>query len=183
MIPPSKSHHPQEPSVTVDSFKFLPRIIAAFYQMTELDDLGPIPWTPLSKPLSECKLSLVTTGGIYHRPTQEPFDIEQEKEEPTWGDPSYRAIPSNMTQSQVGVSHLHINTAPILDDINVLLPIDRVRSLVRDGQLGALADTVYSFMGYQGFPPNTQDWQSNYGPEVARRMKQEKVDCVLLTPA
>jgi D-proline reductase (dithiol) PrdB len=169
--------------VTVDSFKFLPRIIAAFYQTTNIDDFGSIPWTTLSKPLSECKISLVTTGGIYHQPTQKPFDVEKEKGEPTWGDPSFRALPSNMSQNQVGVSHLHLNPEPIIQDLNVLLPLDRVQKLVEEGLLGALADTVYSFMGYQGFPPNTQAWQSTFGPEVAHRMKQEEVDCVLLTPA
>lgn len=167
----------------VDSYKFLPRIIAAFYQTTEIEDYGSIPWTPLPKPLSECKISLVTTGGIYHLPTQDPFDIEKEKEEPAWGDPAFRALPSSMTPDQVGVSHLHLNPAPILEDVNVLLPIDRMRQLVEQGQVGALAETVYSFMGYQGFPPNATTWRTKYGPDVAHQMKQEKVDCVLLTPA
>lgn len=167
----------------VDSFKFLPRIIAAFYQTTQIDDPGPIPWAPLSKPLSDCKISLVTTAGIYHLPTQKPFDLKKEKQEPTWGDPSFRSLPSNISQDQVGVSHLHINLKPVMEDVNVLLPVNRLRRLVEEGVVGALADTVYSFMGFQGFPPDAQAWQSKYGPEVAHRMKQEKVDCVLLTPA
>ena len=169
--------------MSVDSFKFLPRIISAFYQTTEIEDYGSIPWTPLTKPLSECKLSLVTTGGIYHHPNQEPFDIEKEKLEPTWGDPSYRTLPSSMPQDQIGVSHLHLNPAPILDDVNVLLPIHRIPVLVDEGRIGALADNVYSFMGFQGFPPDTEAWQSKYGPDIARQMKQDEVDCVLLTPA
>jgi D-proline reductase (dithiol) PrdB len=88
-----------------------------------------------------------------------------------------------MPQDQVGVSHLHLNHDPILEDVNVLLPIDRVQTLVEEGTVGALADTVYSFMGFQGFPPDAKAWRSTYGPEAARQMKAEDVDCVLLTPA
>jgi D-proline reductase (dithiol) PrdB len=157
--------------VPVDSFKFLPRIIAAFYQTTKIDDLGPVPWTPLAKPLSACKVSLVTTGGIYHQPTQKPFDTEREKQEPTWGDPSFRALPSTITQNQVGFSHLHLNPEPILEDVNVLLPVDRIRTLAEKGVVGQLAETVYSFMGFQGFPPDTSAWKSESGPEVARRKR------------
>lgn len=48
----------------VDSFKYLPRIIAVFYQMTDRQPELPIPWTPLSRPLTECKFGLVTSGVV-----------------------------------------------------------------------------------------------------------------------
>jgi hypothetical protein len=47
------------------------------------------------------------------------------------------------------------------------------------GIVGAVAETNYSFMGYQ---PDTREWSETYGPEVARRLTAEGVDAVLLTP-
>lgn len=166
----------------VDSFKFLPRLIATFYKMTEREPEYPIPWTPLKKPLSQCKVALVTSGGVYHRGVDEPFDMARERDEPTWGDPTYRVIPSDIAQDAVGVSHLHINTANIEADVNVVLPFERLRELVAEGAVGSLADEAYSFMGFQGFPADTTEWQEKYGIEVAKRLKSAEVDCVLLTP-
>jgi D-proline reductase (dithiol) PrdB len=167
----------------VDSFKFLPRLIATFYQMADLQRQDPIPWTPLPRPLSECTFGLVTSAGLYLRGSQPPFDVERERREPTWGDPTYRAIPTDIAPSQVGVSHLHINPQAVLEDINVLLPVDRFRELAPEGVIGGLADVAYSFMGYQGFPPDPSTWEETCAPEVASQLKAQDVDCVFLTPA
>jgi hypothetical protein len=83
----------------------------------------------------------------------------------------------------LGVSHLHYNPKSVLEDINVLLPIGRFVELQDEGLIKGLAKSAYSFMGYQGFPPNTEAWQATYGPAVAKKMRSEAVDCVLLTPA
>jgi D-proline reductase (dithiol) PrdB len=143
----------------------------------------PIPWTPLSRPLAESRFGLITSGGLFHKGVEPPFDLEREKEEPTWGDPSYRTIPTDIQQRELGASHLHINTQWVLEDINVLLPIHRFQELVAEGRVGGLAGQAYSFMGYQGYPPNTIAWQETYGPQVAEKLKAEGVDCVLLTPS
>lgn len=166
----------------VDSFKFLPRLIAAFYQMTEREPAPPIPWTEVKRPLSQLKFGLITTGGLYLRGVQPPFDVEREKREPTWGDPTYRAIPGAVQQADIGVSHLHINPVFAETDFNVVLPIHRFRELAEQGVIGGLADEAYSFMGFQGFPPDASAWQTTYGPEVAAKFKAAGVDCVLLTP-
>jgi len=167
----------------VDSFKYLPRLIATFYQMTDRQPELPIPWTPLDRPLSGCKFGLITSGGLYHRTVEPPFDVAREKQEPTWGDPTYRTLPTDVRQAEVGASHLHINTRGVLSDVNVLLPINRFQELAAERRIGGLAKQAYSFMGYQGFPPDTTAWRENYGPQMAEKLKAEEVDCVLLTPA
>ena len=169
--------------MTVDSFKYLPRLIAAFYQTTEVSQSRPIPWTPLPRPLQECTFGLVTSAGLYHKGVDPPFDLEKEKQTPTWGDPTFREIPLDIPQSELGASHLHINTAAVLTDINVLLPVNRFQELSDQGVIGGVAKHHYAFMGYQGFPPDTSEWSDKYGPEVADRFKAQNVDCVLLTPA
>ena len=167
----------------VDSFKFLPPILADLFRETERKPGLPIPWTPLKKPLTECRFALISTGGFYHKGVDPPFDMEREKQEPTWGDPTYRAIPVDIAPAEIGVSHLHINTAIPQADINVLLPIDRFQELLTANQIGGLAKNAYSFMGFQGFPADTAEWETKYVPEVAEILTAEDVDCVLLTPA
>ena len=169
--------------MSVDSFKYLPRIIATFYQMTACEPVRPIPWTPLSRPVAECRFGLVTSGGLYHRGVEPPFDLAREEREPTWGDPTFRRLPAEIRQEAVGASHLHLNTRDVLADVNVLLPVHRFQALAAEGRIGSLAAHAYSFMGYQGFPPDTTAWAEVYGPQVADALRAEGVDCVLLTPA
>ncbi|KPL23245.1 MAG: hypothetical protein AMJ93_05220 [Anaerolineae bacterium SM23_84] len=165
----------------VDSFKYLPRAIATYYRMTAAKSELPIPWTPVPRPPSQCTFGLVTSGGLYHMGVERPFDVEQEKQEPERGDPSYRTLPTDVQPSELGASHLHINTRDVVEDINILLPIHRFQELAAEGRVGGLAKHAYSLMGHQGFPPNTTAWQEIYGPEAARKLAAEAVTCVLLT--
>jgi hypothetical protein len=126
---------------------------------------------------------LVTSAGLYLRKSDRPFDVEGERQKPTWGDPSFRIIPSDIESGAVGASHLHFNTADVDADFNIQLPIHRFLTLVEEGRIGGLAASSYSFMGYQGFPPDTTEWEERYGPEVAKAFLSEGVNCVLLTPA
>ena len=167
----------------VDGFKFLPRVIGAYYQMTDREPELPIPWAELSHPLADSVFGLITSGGLYHDGVEPPFDLDGEKSDPCWGDPTYRTIPFDIPQAEVGASHLHINTRDVLIDINILLPVDRFRELTAEGRIGGVAQNAFSLMGYQGFPPDTTAWEETYGPEIAHRLKQEGVSCVLLTPA
>jgi D-proline reductase (dithiol) PrdB len=167
----------------VDSFKYLPRIIATFYETSDCQPELPIPWTPLRRPLTESKFGLVTSGGLFHKGVEPPFDLKRERQEPTWGDPTFRTIPVNISQEQIGVSHLHVNPECPEIDINILLPIQRFQELAAEGRIASLAGNAYSFMGYQGYPPDTTAWRETYAPQVAEKFKVEGVDCVLLTPS
>jgi hypothetical protein len=151
----------EEDTLPVDSFKFVPRLIATFYQMIEREPQLPIPWTPVDREMERCTFGLVTSAGLFHREYEAPFDLEREQQDPTWGDPTYREIPMD----------------------NIQLPIQRFQELLAEGRIGGLAKTGYSFMGYQGFPPDTTQWEKTYGPEVAEKLKAQGADCVFLTPA
>jgi|SRR3972149_1335972 len=164
----------------VDSFKYLPRSIAAYYQTLVVQKADPIPWTAFSKPLNECRVAAVTTAGIYNKDSDPPFDAEREKREPMWGDPTYRRIPRDVRRDQIGASHLHLNNRDMLADVNTVLPLQRLAEFESGGVIGSLAQTNYSFMGFQ---PNTTEWRERYGPEVAGLLKDEAVDAVLLAPA
>jgi D-proline reductase (dithiol) PrdB len=165
--------------MSVDSFRYLPGGIAAYYRGLPLQKVEPIPWTPLAKPIEKCRFALVTTAGLYMKDRDPSFDLDGERRNPFWGDPSYRVIPREVRQEEIGVAHLHINPADLLADMNVVLPVQRFLELEAAGKIGALAPSHYSFMGYQ---PDSSEWENRYAPEVARRMKDEGVEAALLTP-
>jgi D-proline reductase (dithiol) PrdB len=165
----------------VDGYRFLPPSLAAWIgsRVGDRDFEGKIPWTPLSKPLNEATLTLVTSAGISLK-TDPPFDMEREKREPTWGDRSYRAIPRDTTEADIAVNHLHINTGYILQDLNVMLPLARMKEFESEGLIGKMAPTAYSFYGFQW--ENTDFLKEAIAPMVTS-MREEGVDAVILSPA
>jgi D-proline reductase (dithiol) PrdB len=165
----------------VDGFRFLPPSLKAWIQtfIPEEEFKGPIPWTPMSKPLSQTILALVTSAGISLK-SDPPFDMEREKREPIWGDRSFRTIPRETTEKDIEVNHLHINTTYIKQDINVILPLARMAEFERERVIGRLAPTAYSFYGFQW--QNTDFLKEAIEP-ISKRMKAEGVEAVLLTPA
>lgn len=168
-------------SKTVDAYRFLPPSLAAWVRtfIGAEEYKGDIPWTPLPKPVKECTFSLVTSSGISLK-SDPPFDMEREKREPLWGDRSYRIIPRGTTSAQIDVNHLHINTNWIKQDINVMLPLQRMEELESQGVIGKLAPSSFSFYGFQW--QSTEFLDTAISPMVPR-MKEEGVEAVLLFPA
>jgi D-proline reductase (dithiol) PrdB len=165
----------------VDGFRFLPPGLKAWIQTcipTE-EFKGSLPWSPLKRPLNQTVFALLTSAGISLK-SDPPFDMEREKREPIWGDRSYRTLPGDITEKDIEVSHLHINTRYIKEDINVILPLTRMAELENEGLIGRLAATAYSFYGFQW--QNTEFLLEAIEP-ISQKMKQEEVEAVLLTPA
>lgn len=165
----------------VDGYRFLPPGLAAWVRtfIPQEDYQGDIPWTPLAKPLKRANIALLASAGISLK-TDPPFDMQREKREPHWGDRSYRVIPSDATENDIDVNHLHINTKYIQADINVMLPLTRMAEFEKEGIIGRLAESAYSFYGFQW--QNTDFLQQAIEP-VAKKMQAEQVDAALLIPA
>jgi len=139
----------------------------------------PIPWTPVTKPLAASKVALLSTAGLSMK-GDPPFDMEYERRRPTRGDSSWRSLAADATSANTNANHLHIDTGYIERDLNVALPLSRLRELVSEGRVGAMADTHYSIMGYQGSDTTALLTQS--APEIAASMQREEVDLALLAP-
>jgi D-proline reductase (dithiol) PrdB len=122
---------------------------------------------------------MVTSAGMSLK-SDPPFDMEREKREPVWGDRSYRALPRDTTGADIDVNHLHINTSYIRQDINVMLPLGHMAQLEKEGVIGRLAPTSYSFYGFQ---LQSTDFLQEAIEPMSRRMKEEGVEAVFLTPA
>lgn len=135
------------------------------------DDFSP--YHPLRVPLSEARVAFVTTAGA-HLASQEPFDIEAKA-----GDPSYRAFPSATSLSELQLTHTGYDTRRAAQDKNVVLPLDHLREAERAGRIGELAPTIYSCMGYVA---ETDPLIDETAPAIAARLRDERVDLVLLAP-
>lgn len=164
----------------VDSYHFIGGLTKRLVKSwIKLETPREIPWTPLSKPLSDCTVALISTGGIALK-TDRPFDQEGERQNPWWGDPSYRVIPRTAKAEDIGVYHLHIDPAFAEQDLNCLLPINRLDELVDAGYLGRTAASHYSFMGYI-LEPKTLLEKSI--PAIIDHLREERVEVVVLIPA
>ncbi len=130
----------------VDGYAFHPGARLIVEAQPQLDP-AEIPWAPLRKSLTESVVSMVSSAAI-HLKTDSPFDYDREWEVPTWGDPSYREIPSLAGQDDVEYSHAHINTSYMAEDRNVAWPVDVFREFEGKGLIGRLAETLHSIYGY-----------------------------------
>src|SRR5262245_56383815 len=129
------------------------------------------PFAPLRRPLTKCRVAIVTTAGL-HRRGDRPFGP---------GEQAYRVIPADTPTVDIVQSHtsLGFDRVAIMRDVNVSFPIDRLRELVARGELGGLGPNHYSFIGAQR---EVARIESQTGPEAARRLVAEGVDLALITP-
>lgn len=164
----------------VDSFTYLPRSFRSEYENVA-DPPADVVWSPLGVPVTAATVALLTSAGLYLPESQDAFDTERERREPTWGDPTYRVIPRGVRQDQVSAAHLHLNTRDFGVDFNVALPIQAFADLAAAGAIGAVADEHYSFMGFQS--RDLREWKETYGPEVVEHLRAAAVDAVVLAPA
>jgi D-proline reductase (dithiol) PrdB len=128
------------------------------------------PWTPLAKPISRCKVALMSSGGILYR-DQPRFHHE---------DASYRLIPKNATQDDLDVWHFGYRTEDAQADHNCVFPLARMRELEAEGVIGELSDPGYSFMGGIYSSRKVRD---ELAPRIADELKNAHVDAFYLVPA
>jgi D-proline reductase (dithiol) PrdB len=165
----------------VDPWRFAGSFLANMLGRSIPDEPGhaPIPWAPFVGPLSGAKVALLSTAGISMK-DDTPFDMEFERQHPTRGDSTFRRLRADATAGQIEANHLHIDTSYIERDLNVALPLDRLRELVAEGEVGSLAETHYSIMGFQG--SDSSQLENESAPAIAEIMKSEEVDLALLAP-
>jgi D-proline reductase (dithiol) PrdB len=145
-------------------------------KMAPMATSADVPWTQTSKPLTSCRICLITTGGL-HLKTDPPFNMDDPQ-----GDPTFRVIPAHATQADLTITHNYYNHADADRDFNILLPLDRVRELALAGHLGGVTSSHYSFMGHiDGRHVGTLE--KEVLPALAGKIRAERADLVFLTPA
>jgi D-proline reductase (dithiol) PrdB len=130
----------------------------------------PPPWQPLRKPLSQCQLGLIASGGIYVT-GQVAFHFKD--------DASFRAIPTEVRTSDLRTAHFAYDQTDARQDPNVVFPIDTLRRLVKEGVIGSLTEHAYTFMGGIYSSRRVRD---ELATQLTERMLAEKAEVVLLVP-
>ena len=166
--------------MSIDSYRFLDfatrQVMKAW---ASREKPGVIPFTPLNKPLSDCTVALISTAGIA-RNDDRPFDQERERQDPWWGDPTFRIIPLGTTETDVRVYHLHIDPRFAQADLDVVLPMRRLAELAQAGVIGRPAPRHYSIMGYILEPAVLLN---ETVPAMVDQLRADGVDAVALVPA
>ena len=129
-------------------------------------------WEPLSKPLAESTVALVTTAGV-HQKSDDPFDVLAPN-----GDSSYREIPSDVTSDDLQVNHRHYNNEDASRDVNCMFPIDRLNELRLQRVIGGVAPHFFSLMG---FIPDPSTMLNGAAKEISTKLLQADVDLVLMS--
>jgi D-proline reductase (dithiol) PrdB len=168
--------------VLVDSFKFLPRTFRPLYE-----GRGPFPgeeepvWAPFGKRLAASRIALLTSAGLYVKGSQAAFDLDRERANPQWGDPSWRAIPAEVAPQSMGIAHLHINDEDLLADPEIALPMHLLNSLAREGVVGGAVSEHVSVMGFQ--ERSLEGWKNQTAPAIVDHLRDQVADGVVLVPA
>ena len=117
----------------------------------------PPVWTPVTKQLKDMRVAIASAAGI-HLKTDKRFNLA--------GDFSFREVPGTAKADELMVSHGGYDNG----DVN--------KELAKEGFIKEVAPVLYGFMGGGG---DQAKFTEETGPEIARRLKEEKVDAVLLT--
>jgi D-proline reductase (dithiol) PrdB len=148
------------------------RALIAAYPFRRID------WHPgalLTKPLSEARIALISTAGLY-LPGQKPFRHSIRHD-----DCSYREIPDGtaIATLEIGQSSDAFDHAGIEADRNLAFPLDRLHEAAQAGAIGEAAPRHFSIMGSIIAPAALI---RDTGPEIARKLHDDRTDAVLLVP-
>ena len=139
----------------------------------EVDDLerylGPAAFRtpPL---LQDVTVAVVTSAGL-HLPGDDSWQDQEQ---------TFRTIDRTRRDVRVGHRSANWDRSGLVDDLNVVLPLDRLEELASDGTIGGVAPRHLSFMG--ALRGNLDTIRLDSGPAAAKVLRGDGVDVVLLTP-
>jgi D-proline reductase (dithiol) PrdB len=132
-----------------------------------------VPFTPCERALSRASVAIVTAAGV-HKRDQQPFNIADEL-----GDLTFRTVDSDVHAMDLMVTHHHYDHTDADRDINVVFPIDALRSLAEEGFIAGLARAHVGFMGYTMLLKRMYE---ETAPAIAEYIdKKSRADIVVLT--
>ncbi|MGY9072793.1 MAG: glycine/sarcosine/betaine reductase selenoprotein B family protein [Acidimicrobiales bacterium] len=134
----------------------------------------PSELTTLQKPLSECRVSMLTSGGVSHCSM------------PTWdakarNDFRLDTVDPEATSADFSVNDSYYDTADAEIDVNTVFPIDRLRELDAEGFIGSVGPRLWS--GFMGRIYKRSHVTEVAAPALAQELHDDDIDLFLLVPA
>ena len=140
--------------------------------MISKDDAVPL--APLRKPISESRLTFVSTAGVQPKGSW-PLDTVH-----PIGDYTFRRVPSTAKPADLEIHQIKYPTVGAHRDLNVIFPIERLQELVAEGALGGLTESFFTFIGYNMDPNRVE---RDLAVSIANAVQDEGADIALMCPA
>jgi len=141
------------------------------YQWSENDSA---PWTPMIKPLAECTVAMLVSGGI-SLCSAAPFDADARN------DHRLDAVDPATPSDQYQIHDSYYDHADADRDLNCIFPIDRLSELAEAGEIGAVAKRHWS--GFMGRTYNRSKVTGESAPAFVEQLKADGVDLLIAIPA
>ena len=123
--------------------------------------------------LKDCRVAIVTSAAL------------QCEGSPGWqgltADIHFETIPHAERDLRIGHVSPNFDRSGFAQDINVVYPVDRLDELASRGAIGSVASYHYSFAGNAG-NQLISGLRLDSGPACAKKLLDDDVDVVLLTP-
>ena len=132
------------------------------------------PLAPLRKPLAECTVSLLTSGGVSRRGAA-PFDPDARN------DLRLDALARDARSDDFQIHDNYYDHSDAARDLNCILPIDRLRELAAGGAIGTVAERLWS--GFMGRIYIRSVVTGEAAPAFVRELEADGVDLLVLVPA
>jgi hypothetical protein len=129
-------------------------------------------WKPFEEKMIDSKIALVSVCGAYLK-SGYPFSNEDNRQ-----NHSYQKIDINFDREELGFFALDWEASESKQDINVVLPIDRLVLLQKEGLIGKINDNLYSFSGLNTNPDMLRASIS----KLISQLKKDECDGVLIIP-
>jgi len=132
------------------------------------------PWTPLPRPLADCRLALVASS-VCAAPSGGGFDRGV-----TVGDPVFREVPGDASaEALLAASRDGADASAANLDRNLAMALERLREAVADGRLGELNGRHLALGGVMAATDRAVRGQAS---AAVRRLQADGVDVALLVP-
>jgi D-proline reductase (dithiol) PrdB len=132
------------------------------------------PLTPLGKPLAECRVSMLTAGGV-SRCAAAPWNPNARN------DLRLDEIASDAPSDDFQIHDAYYDHSDADRDLNCLFPIERLHELAADGMIQDVAARVWS--GFMGRIYKRTAVIEQAAPALAAKLREDEVDLFVLVPA
>ena len=136
-----------------------------------------IPFTPLKKPLSDSRVTLVTTASFVLM-DEEGLPLEEPMMLGTNALEVFTASSDWPADRILSTSEDHDRYQTDMEDVNAFFPTTRIQEFLKEGLFGSLSKNYYRTL------PNYSHRKTTEvdGPEILRQCREDNVDVALLTP-
>jgi len=130
-----------------------------------------IPFTPLAKPLADCRVGLITSSEMAIRDEPPPVADDDPLRDPY-------SLPSDTPVARLySRKTAYDRFATTLDDVDAYLPLTRLRELAASGRIGSLAPRFQCvFSQYSQRKTLGVD-----APRILEWLREDRVDVAVLT--